>query len=93
MNHWQLGSILPAEFKAGNISPILKPGKRDNSAPKMYSYRGISLTCVLAKVLEKLYTNNWKRISTRLEHTMRTSMVSGKGVHVPIFYLQRLTTV
>ena len=24
--------ILPAEFKTGNISPILKPGKRDNSA-------------------------------------------------------------
>ena len=43
--------VLPAEFKTGNISPILKPGKRDNSAPN--SYRGISLTCVLAKVLEK----------------------------------------
>ena len=43
--------VLPAEFKTGNISPILKPGKTDNSAPN--SYRGISLTCVLAKVLEK----------------------------------------
>ena len=44
--------VLPAEFKTGNISPILKPGKTDNSAPN--SYRGISLTCVLAKVLEKI---------------------------------------
>ena len=80
--------ILPAEFKTGNTSSILKPGMRDNSAPN--SYRGISLTCVLPKVLEKLYTNNWKHISTRLEHTMRTSMV--KGVHVPISYLQQLMT-
>ena len=44
--------VLPAEFKTGNISPILKPGKTDNSA--LNSYRGISLTCVLAKVLEKI---------------------------------------
>ena len=44
--------VLPAELKTGNISPILKPGKRDNSAPN--SCRGISLTCVLAKVLEKI---------------------------------------
>ena len=44
--------VLSAEFKTGNISPILKPGKTDNSAPN--SYRGISLTCVLAKVLEKI---------------------------------------
>ena len=44
--------VLPAEFKRGNISAILKPGKRDNSAPN--SYRGILLTCVLAKVLEKI---------------------------------------
>ena len=43
--------VLPAEFKTGNISPILKSGKTDNSAPN--SYCGISLTCVLAKVLEK----------------------------------------
>ena len=43
---------LPTEFKSGIISPNLKPGKRDNSTPK--SYRGISLTCVLSKVLEKI---------------------------------------
>ena len=43
---------LPTEFKSGIISPILKPGKRDNSTP--YSYRGISLTCVLSKLLEKI---------------------------------------
>ena len=43
---------LPTEFKSGIISPILKPGKRDNSTPN--SYRGISLTCVLSKVLEKI---------------------------------------
>ena len=45
-------STLPTEFKSGTISPIVKPGKRDNSTPN--SYRGISLTCVLSKVLEKI---------------------------------------
>ena len=44
--------VLPDEFKTGNISPILKPGKTDNSTAS--SHRGISLTCVLAKVLEKI---------------------------------------
>ena len=44
-------AFLPAEFKREKISPILKTGKRDNFAPS--SYRRISLTCVLAKVLEK----------------------------------------
>ena len=43
---------LPTEFKSGIIRPILKPGKRDNSTPN--SYRGISLTCVLSKVLKKI---------------------------------------
>ena len=43
---------LPTKFKSGIISPILKPGKRDNSTPN--SYRGISLTCVLSKVLKKI---------------------------------------
>ena len=45
-------STLPTEFKSGIISPILKPGKRDNSTPN--SYHGISLACVLSKVLEKI---------------------------------------
>ena len=65
--------VLPAEFKTGNISPIRKPWKRDNTAPS--SYRGIfhSRVCWL-KFWKILYTNNWKHISTRLEHTMRTSM-------------------
>ena len=49
--------ILPAQFKLANLCPIVKPGKKDGSLPE--SYRGISLTCVVSKVLEKLvYAGN-----------------------------------
>ena len=43
---------LPMEFKHGNIYPLLKPGKSDNALPG--NYRGISLTCILSKVLETI---------------------------------------
>ena len=89
MNHWQLGSC-QLILRQGIISPILKPGKTGNSAPNSY-VEFCSRVCWL-KFWKKLCTNNWKHISTRLEHTMRTSMVSGKGVHVPIYYLLQLTT-
>ena len=43
---------LPVDFKAGNIIPILKPGKMDSSLPT--NYRGITLTSILSKILEKI---------------------------------------
>ena len=43
---------LPDEFKLGQVIPILKPGKTDTSLPS--SYRGITLTSILSKVLEKV---------------------------------------
>ena len=46
---------LPQEFKAGNLSPLLKPGKTDTALPA--NYRGIALTSILSKVLEKIVCN------------------------------------
>ena len=81
--------VLPAEFKTGNISPILKPGKRDNSAPN--SYRGISLTCVLAKVLEKIVHQqleaHFHKIGAYQGSSQRSQGVAGRyplTVDVPV---------
>ena len=41
---------MPTEFKTGHVIPLLKPGKTDTTNPA--SYRGITLTPVLSKVLE-----------------------------------------
>ena len=49
--------VLPAEFKTGNISPILKPGKTDNSAPSRATVEFHSRVC-WQKFWKKLYTNN-----------------------------------
>ena len=48
---------LPDEFKLGHVIPILilKPEKTDTSFPS--SYRGITLTSILSKVLEKVVYN------------------------------------
>ncbi len=43
---------LPQEFKEGNIIPIFKLGKTDTTLPS--NYRGITLNCVLSKVLERI---------------------------------------
>ena len=43
---------LPQEFKMGNIVPLLKPGKTNTALPS--NYRGITLTCILSKVLERI---------------------------------------
>ena len=46
---------LRQEFKAGNLSPLLKPGKTDTALPA--NYKGITLTSILSKVLEKIVCN------------------------------------
>ena len=46
---------LPTEFKTGHVIPLLKPGKTDTTNPA--SYRGITLTPVLSKVLERVVYN------------------------------------
>ena len=43
---------LPDEFKSGLLLPIFKSGKTDSQ--KADIYRGISLTCILSKVLERI---------------------------------------
>ena len=50
---WQEG-VFPKVWKRSIIKPVLKPGK---SQEKVSSYRPISLTCVIGKVMEKLVTN------------------------------------
>ncbi len=47
---WSSGT-LPSSWSLSHIVPILKPGKDPTSAS---SYRPISLTCVLGKILEKI---------------------------------------
>lgn len=43
---------LPDDFKTADLIPIFKPGKSDTTIPA--NYRGISLTCTLSKVLERV---------------------------------------
>ena len=43
---------LPDEFKSGLLLPIFKSGKTDSQ--KAENYRGISLTCILSKVIERI---------------------------------------
>ena len=58
---WQLALLfnesletgeIPSDFKVGNIIPIFKSGKKDVTAPE--NYRGISLTPLVSKVLERI---------------------------------------
>ena len=44
--------VLPYEFKIGHPHPLCKPGK--SNSKEASNYRGITLTCILSKVLEKL---------------------------------------
>ena len=44
--------LLPTQFKMAKLFPLLKPGKKDTSLPS--NHRGISLTCILSKVMEKI---------------------------------------
>ena len=44
--------VLPDEFKIGHLHPLLKPG--ESNSKEASNYRGIMLTCILSKVLEKV---------------------------------------
>ena len=44
--------VLPDEFKIGHLHPLLKPGK--SNSKEASNYRGITLTCILSKGLEKV---------------------------------------
>ena len=46
---------LPEQFKMAKLHPLLKTGKTDTSLPA--NYRGISLTCIISKLLEKIVCN------------------------------------
>ena len=61
---WQLAILfnesletgeIPSDFKVGNIIPIFKSAKKDVTAPE--NYRGISLTPLVSKVLERIVFN------------------------------------
>ena len=64
--------VLSAEFKTGNIIPILKPGKRDSSAPSSYCGMGR-----IHKVSRQIAcgANRLARFSTRI-HFVRWSSTS-----------------
>ena len=58
---WQLAILfnesletgeIPSDFKTGNSIPTFKSGKKDITAPE--NYRGISLTPLVSKVLERI---------------------------------------
>ena len=59
---------LPQEFKARNLSPLLKPGKIDTNLQA--NYRGITLTSILSKVLEKIVC---KQITSYLDQKWNSS--------------------
>ena len=43
---------VPTAFKSATICPLLKPGKQNSSKPE--NYRGISLTPIVSKILERV---------------------------------------
>ena len=51
---WESGT-LPADWKNADVIPILKPGRQPNEAS---SYRPISLTSTLCKIMDKLVTKS-----------------------------------
>ena len=57
--------LLPEQFRMANLVPVFKPGKTDTSSAK--HYRGISLTCILSKVLEKIVFNQLNDYFTQCE--------------------------
>ena len=61
LNETLVTGELPQEFKMGNIVPLLKPGKTNTALPS--NYRGIILTCILSKVLERIV---YDQITTNL---------------------------
>jgi len=54
MNEMYLSGFVPEVWKSAIVIPILKPGKRPNSPS---SFRPISLTSCLAKVMERMINN------------------------------------
>ena len=44
--------VLPDEFKVGHLHPLLQPGK--SNSKEASNHRGITFTCILSKVLEKV---------------------------------------
>ena len=59
---------LHQEFKAGNLSPQLKPGKTDTAL--LANYRAIPVTSILSKVLEKIVC---KQITSYLDQKWNSS--------------------
>jgi len=74
---WQDG-VFPEAWRHSVIKPVLKSGKPQE---KVSSYRPISLTCVLGKIMEKLVTN---RISYYVEKKNLLAKVQTAGLFMPL---------
>ena len=74
---WKSGMI-PQEWKHALINPILKPGKNPRSPE---SYRPISLTATLCKIMEKMVTKRltWYLESKRILSKAQTGFRKGKN--------------
>ena len=70
--NWSLArGIVPREWKRGTIVPFLKPGK---PAGKLESYRPITLTSTIAKLMERI-------IQGRLRHLVTSELPCGHERH------------
>ena len=82
---------LPEEFKSGLLLPYFKSGK--TNWQKAENYRGISLTCILSKVLESIvHSQLYVTIYNLLAHFQTVSMVFDATTRAVISLSPQLTT-
>ena len=82
---------LPEEFKSGRLLPIFESGKTNSQ--KAENYRGISLTCILSKVLESIvHSQLYVTIYNLLARFQTVSMVFDATTRALISLSPQLTT-